>query len=145
MSRSTRWPLGLLDDARQRLNVEREERARQSQLEGENLSKELRYTQQTVAGELAGWQDMHERIGRRAIRELAKGMLVKERTRLEGMLRALRKVRTTGEDEGDGEGESQGAGEDGRREERLSTTAATSGEGLTHNVSQKGGQSSRDG
>ncbi len=97
--------------------MEREERARQSQLEGENLSKELRYTQQTVAGELAGWQDMHERIGRRAIRELAKGMLVKERTRLEGMLRALRKVRTTGEDEGEGEGEgegeSQGAGKTG--------------------------------
>ncbi len=94
MSRSTRWPLGLLDDTRQRLNEEREERARVSQVEAETLSKELRYTQQTVAGELAGWQEMHERIGKRAIRELARGMLVQERTRLDGIRRALRKAQT---------------------------------------------------
>ena len=92
MNRSTRWPLGLLDDARQRLNEEREERARQGEMEGDNLSKELRYTQQTVAAELAGWQEMHEKMGRRALRELAKGMLVQERARLDGLRRALRKV-----------------------------------------------------
>lgn len=97
MSRSTRWPLGLLDDTRQRLNEEREERARQSQIEGDNLSKELRYTQQVVAAELAGWQEMHARLGRRALRDLAKGMLVMERMRLEGIRRALRKVRDGGE------------------------------------------------
>jgi len=93
MSRSTRWPLGLLDDARQRLNEEREERARQGEMEGDNLSRELRYTQQTVAAELAGWQEMHEKMGRRAIKELAKGMLVQERMRLQGFRRALRTVR----------------------------------------------------
>lgn len=92
LSRSTRWPLGLLDDTRQRINEEREERMRTGQAEVNNLSRELRYTQQTVAMELAGWQDMHERMGRRAIRELARGMVVMEKMRLEGMKRALRKL-----------------------------------------------------
>ena len=92
VSRASRWPLGLLDDARQRLNEEREERARRSEAEADDLAKELRYTQQTVAGELAGWRDMHERIGRKAIGDLARGMLVAERMRLEGMQRALRKA-----------------------------------------------------
>lgn len=93
ISRSTRWPLGLLDDTRQRLNEEREGRARAGQAEVDNLSRELRYTQQTVAMELAGWQDMHERMGRKAIRELARGMVVVEKMRLEGMRRAIRKLR----------------------------------------------------
>lgn len=92
VTRAGRWPLGLLDDARQRLNEEREEKARRSEAEAQSLAKELRYTQQTVAAELAGWRDMHERIGRKAIADLAKGMLVEERMRLEGMQRALRKV-----------------------------------------------------
>lgn len=93
LSRSTRWPLGLLDDTRQRINEEREERMRVGQTEVDNLSRELRYTQQTVAMELAGWQDMHERMGRRAVRELARNMVVLEKMRLEGMRRALRKLK----------------------------------------------------
>lgn len=93
LSRSSRWPLGLLDETRQRLNEEREEKARRSEGEAERLGRELRYAQQTVAGELAGWRDMHERMGRRAIRDLARGMVVAERGRLEGLRRALRAVR----------------------------------------------------
>ncbi|KAK4216009.1 hypothetical protein QBC37DRAFT_417920 [Rhypophila decipiens] len=93
LNRSSRWPLGLLDDTRQRLNEEREEKAREKEVEAENLCRELRYTQQTVAGELAGWRDMHEKMGRRAIRDLARGMVVLEKMRLEGIQRALRKVR----------------------------------------------------
>ncbi|CAK7216746.1 hypothetical protein SBRCBS47491_002932 [Sporothrix bragantina] len=93
LSRSTRWPLGLLDDARQRLKEEREERARQSEAASEDLSRELRFTQQTVAAELAGWQDMHERIGRRAIRDLVRSMVVQEQDRLNVMQRALRCIR----------------------------------------------------
>ncbi|KAI0388159.1 VPS9 domain-containing protein [Hypomontagnella monticulosa] len=92
VSRSTRWPLGLLDETRQRLNEEREEKARRAQTEVDTLSKELRYTQQTVASELAGWEDMHERMGRRAIREFAKGMLILERERLQGLRRAQRRL-----------------------------------------------------
>lgn len=92
VSRSTRWPLGLLDETRQRINEEREEKARRAQTEVDTLSKELRYTQQTVASELAGWEEMHERMGRKAIREFAKGMLILERERLQGLRRAQRKL-----------------------------------------------------
>ncbi|ORY66125.1 VPS9 domain-containing protein [Pseudomassariella vexata] len=92
LSRSTRWPLGLLDETRQRMNEEKEEKAREKQREAEELGKELRYSQQIVAGELAGWQDMHERMGKQAIRDFARGMVIMERARLEGMKRALRRV-----------------------------------------------------
>ncbi|KAI0521235.1 hypothetical protein F5B22DRAFT_634644 [Xylaria bambusicola] len=92
VSRSTRWPLGLLDETRQRINEEKEERARRTQVELDDLSKELRYTQQTVASELAGWQELHERMGRQAIKEFARSMLLIERERLQGIKRALRKL-----------------------------------------------------
>ncbi|KAK2609074.1 hypothetical protein QQS21_002444 [Conoideocrella luteorostrata] len=95
--RSSRWPLGLLDDTRQRLQDGKEKRAKKSREEAEYLAKELRYTQQTVAAELAGWQDMHDKMGRRAIREYARGMVVQERMRLEGMMRAVRRVRSDGQ------------------------------------------------
>ena len=93
LSRSTRWPLGLLDETRQRLNEEKEEKVRRTKEEAEELGRELRYTQQVVASELAGWQDLHEKMGRKAVRDLARGMLIKERTALEGMKRALRKLK----------------------------------------------------
>lgn len=91
--RSSRWPLGLLDETRQRLQDGKELRARKSREEAEYASRELRHTQQTVAAELAGWQDMHEKMGRNAMREFARGMAVQERMRLDGMMRALRRVR----------------------------------------------------
>ncbi|KAH8650159.1 VPS9 domain-containing protein [Xylariales sp. PMI_506] len=93
LNRSTRWPLGLLDDTRQRMNEEKEEKAREKLKEADEIGRELRYTQQVVAGELAGWQDMHERMGRRAIREFARGMVIMERDRLDGLKRALRKLK----------------------------------------------------
>lgn len=93
LSRSTRWPLGLLDETRQRLNEEKEEKVRRTKEEADELGKELRYTQQVVASELAGWQDLHEKMGRKAVRDLARGMLIKEQTALEGMKRALRKLK----------------------------------------------------
>ena len=54
------------------------------------LGCELSYTQRTVAGELAGWQEAHVRMGKRAIRGLVEGMVMRERERLEGMKRAVR-------------------------------------------------------
>ncbi|KAL9943684.1 hypothetical protein D7B24_007242 [Verticillium nonalfalfae] len=93
LSRSSRWPLGLLDDTRQRMNEEKEEKARQSQEQLDDLGRELRYTQQVVAGELAGYQETHEKMGRHAIRQFARGMIIQERIRLEGMTRLLRKLR----------------------------------------------------
>ena len=52
----------------------------------------MTYTQQTVAGELAGWQELHAKLGRRAIRALAQKMVVREKDRLESMKRAVRGV-----------------------------------------------------
>lgn len=92
-SRPSRWPLGLLDDSRQRQQDEKEQRARQSKEEAGFLARELRFTQQTVAGELAGWQSSHDKTGKRLIREYVRGMVVQERNKLDGMMRALRKVR----------------------------------------------------
>ncbi|KAI1006233.1 hypothetical protein K3495_g1983 [Podosphaera aphanis] len=93
LSRSTRWPLGLLDETRQRLNEEKEERVRKEKAEVEELDRELRYTWAVVASELAGWQEGHERMARRAVKELVRGMVIRERTVLEGMKRALRKLK----------------------------------------------------
>jgi hypothetical protein len=119
LSRSTRWPLGLLDETRQRINEEKEEKARRAKEEEEGLGRELRYTQQVVAAELAGWQDLHGKMGRRAIRDLAKAVLTKERAALEGMRRAMRKltlpsvarVVTTNDEETEGEVEGEGEGQ----------------------------------
>ncbi|KAG5929663.1 hypothetical protein E4U42_005095 [Claviceps africana] len=95
-SRPSRWPLGLLDDTRQRIQEGKEKRAKKYRQEAQYLAKELRYTQQTVAAELAGWQDMHGKMARRAIKDFATGMVVLERMKLEGMIRALRKVQPDG-------------------------------------------------
>lgn len=126
LTRASRWPLGLslpvLDETRQRINGEKEEKARRSEGEAERLCRELRYAQQTVAGELAGWRDMHERMGRIAIRELARGMVVGERMRLDGMVRALRVVR--GGADGDG-----GAGGGGTRSRMNSHSPLVEGDG----------------
>jgi hypothetical protein len=118
LSRSTRWPLGLLDETRKRLNEEKEDKARRAKEEEEGLGRELRYTQQVVDAELAGWQDLHGKMGRRAIRDLARAVLTKERATLEGMKRAMRKLtlplvarvvtETNGEGEGEVDGETEG-------------------------------------
>lgn len=92
LSRSTRWPLGLLDETRQRLNEEKEERVRKEKKEIEEVGRELRYTWGIVAGELAGWQDGHEKMGKKAIRDLVKGMVIREKSVLQGMKRALRRI-----------------------------------------------------
>lgn len=90
LRRSDRWPLGLLDETRKGIHAEAQDRAEKSKEELKGVSCELRYTQQTVAGELAGWQDLHAKLGRRAIKALAERMVIREKCRLEGMERALR-------------------------------------------------------
>jgi len=90
LRRSDRWPLGLLDETRKSMQRDANEKMSKSEGEYESLAKELRYTQQVVASELAAWQEERVRMGRRACRELAQRMVVEERKRLEGMLRAVR-------------------------------------------------------
>ncbi|KAH7096012.1 hypothetical protein FB567DRAFT_513998 [Paraphoma chrysanthemicola] len=88
--RSDRWPLGLLDDARSRVQRDAQEKMDKSKLELEDLGRELRYTQQVVASELASWQENRVEMGRHALKELARRMVVTEKARLEGMRRAVR-------------------------------------------------------
>ncbi|KAL1792210.1 hypothetical protein ACET3X_009961 [Alternaria dauci] len=95
--RSDRWPLGLLDDARSRVQRDAQEKMERSRGEMEDLGRELRYTQQVVAQELASWQENRVETGRAALRELARRMVVVERARLEGMRRAVRGLGIGGE------------------------------------------------
>jgi hypothetical protein len=80
------------------MDREKEDRVRKQEEERNDLGKELRYTQQVVASELAGWQEWRQRVIRGAVRDLVRGMVVTERARLEGMQRALRKLRTNPQD-----------------------------------------------
>ena len=90
LRRSDRWPLGLLDETRRGIQADAQEKAEKSRQELRVVGCELAYTQQTVAGELAGWQDLHARMGRRAIARFAKQMVIREKDRLESMRRAMR-------------------------------------------------------
>ncbi|KAF2148684.1 hypothetical protein K461DRAFT_261420 [Myriangium duriaei CBS 260.36] len=95
LSRQSRWTpnIGFFDETRRAIADEAQVRAEETRRELETLGAELRYTQQTVAAELAGWQEAHVKEGRRMLRELARGMVVKERERLDGMKRAVRELR----------------------------------------------------
>ena len=92
LRRSDRWPLGLLDETRKGIHAEAQEKAEKSREELRSVGCELRYTQQTVAAELAEWQELHAKLGRRAIRELAQRMVVAQRDQLDNMKRAVRGV-----------------------------------------------------
>ncbi|KAI9738585.1 MAG: hypothetical protein M1834_008089 [Cirrosporium novae-zelandiae] len=92
LRRADRWPLGLLDDTRNKLHKEAEEKVEKGKDELRTLGQELRYTQQTVASELAGWQVLHEKMGKRAIRKLAEQMVVREKEKLACLRRAVREV-----------------------------------------------------
>jgi hypothetical protein len=92
-----RWPrplggLTLLDDARQRAQRDAAARMDKALDEAEGLGRELRYTQQVVAGELASWQEERVRTGREACKALARRVVVAEKARLEGMMRVMRLV-----------------------------------------------------
>ncbi len=93
MRRSDRWPLGLLDETRQKLQRDAAEKVDKTKRELETLGKELRYTQQTVVGELAAWQEERAKMARTAVRDLARRIVVAEKSRLEGMRRAMRRLR----------------------------------------------------
>lgn len=72
------------------MHAEAATKADKAKEEVRGLRCELAYTQQTVAGELAGWQELHAKLGRRAIRGFVEGMVVREKERLEGMRRSVR-------------------------------------------------------
>ncbi|CAL8583389.1 hypothetical protein XPA_009013 [Xanthoria parietina] len=90
LRRSDRWPLGLLDETRKGIHADAAGKVTGTKEELRGLRCELAYTQQTVAGELAGWQELHAKLGKRSVRAFAEGMVVREKERLEGMRRAVR-------------------------------------------------------
>lgn len=90
--RSDRWPLGLLDDARSRVQKDAQDKMERATEELGGLARELRYTQQVVAGELASWQENRVAMGRKALKDFARKMVVVEKARLESMRRAVREL-----------------------------------------------------
>ena len=95
ISRSNRWTpnIGLFEDTKRTVALSAWEKAAKARTELESLGCELRYTQQTIASELAVWQSEHVKFGRAMLRKLAKDSIVKEKATLEGMQRALREIR----------------------------------------------------
>lgn len=94
LSRSNRWTpnFGMFEDTKKVAAQEAWSKAAKARGELETLGCELRYTQQTVASELAGWQEEHVKVGKDMVRRLAKDTIVMEKARLAGMKRALREI-----------------------------------------------------
>ncbi|KAK4634759.1 UPF0507 protein [Fulvia fulva] len=94
ISRSNRWTpnIGFFEDAKKAVALEAWDKAAKARGELETLGRELRYTQQTIAGDLAAWQEQHVKDGRAMLRKLAKESIVKERAKLESMKRSLREI-----------------------------------------------------
>jgi hypothetical protein len=96
LSRSNRWTPrigGLFDETKKANALDAWDKAGKARGELEGLACELRYTQQTIAGELAVWQEEHVTAGRAMLRKLARESLVRERSKLDTLLRALREAR----------------------------------------------------
>ncbi|KAG9775201.1 hypothetical protein KCU88_g5198, partial [Aureobasidium melanogenum] len=81
------------EESRLKANKETEKKIAQAEQEVQCLGKELRYTQEVVVGELAGWTTWRETWGREEIKRLARNVVVKEKERLKCMQRALRALK----------------------------------------------------
>lgn len=91
---SSALPIGaLMEENRQSQAQEAQDKLEKRQEEVYFAACELNDTYQIVAGELAGWQDQHEQLMKQAIRGFARTMVIKEKSRLEGMNQALRIAR----------------------------------------------------
>ena len=93
--RSDKWPFVFLDETRNKMQKESADKVTKSQSELESLASELRYTQQTIANEVAGWQEMRPKMAKVALKNLAKKTVIKEKARLQGMQRALRVIKVS--------------------------------------------------
>lgn len=78
-----------MEESRLRSMRETEKNIVDTEMEIERKGKELRYTQEVVLGELAGWTSWREQLGKNEIKRFARAMLVKERERLKNMQRVL--------------------------------------------------------
>lgn len=78
-----------MEESRQKAMRDTERQVLDAEVEIETKGKELRYTQEVVLGELAGWTSWRERWGRNEIRRFAGATLVREKERLRNMQRVL--------------------------------------------------------
>ncbi|KPI43727.1 uncharacterized protein AB675_6443 [Cyphellophora attinorum] len=93
-------PLGISlpgsEESRLRSMKEAENKILESEAEIDSRGRTLRYTQEVVLGELAGWTSWKGVVGREEVRRLVGGVVVRERERLRGMERVLRAVQKGG-------------------------------------------------
>ncbi|KAJ9651871.1 hypothetical protein H2198_008869 [Neophaeococcomyces mojaviensis] len=85
-----------MEESRLRSMRDTERQIIEAEMEIETKGKELRYTQEIVLGELAGWTSWREDWGRNEIRRFANATLIKERERLKNMQRMLGNLRKAG-------------------------------------------------
>ena len=93
-----------LEDSRLRSMQDSERKISEGEQEIVQMGKELRYSQEVVLGELAGWTDWREKVGKEAVQAFVRSMVVKEKERYKGLQRCLRKLNEAIENEGDGVG-----------------------------------------
>lgn len=82
-----------LEESRLKGLKETEKKIESGEAEIKSLGKELRWTRDVVAGELAGWTEWRERCGREVLKDFVRGQVVKERERGKGLERCLRTLR----------------------------------------------------
>lgn len=93
-----------LEESRLRSMKDSERKIAEGEQEIVQLGKELRYSQEVVLSELAGWTEWREKFGKEAVRAFVRGMVVKEKERYKGLQRCLRKLREADADDGYGVG-----------------------------------------
>jgi hypothetical protein len=91
-----------LEESRLKSMKDSERKIAEAEQEIVRMGKELRYSQEVVLGELAGWTDWREKVGKEAVRAFVKGMVVKEKERYKGLQRCLRKLKEVNANQGDG-------------------------------------------
>ena len=82
-----------LEESRMQKMRETEKKIRDKEEEIVRVGKELRYTQEVVLGELAGWTEWRERVGRQAVKAFVRELVTRERERGRGLDRCLRALR----------------------------------------------------
>ena len=85
-----------LEESRIKGMRDAEKRILESDILIESLGKELRYTQEVVVGELAGWTEWRGQAGREGVKDFVKKTVVRERERFNGLKRMLRQLREEG-------------------------------------------------
>ena len=92
-SNSLSRKFSFLEDARIKGLRETEARIVECEARIDGLGRELRYTQEVVVGELAGWTEWRGQAGREGVKDFVRKTVVRERERFQGLKRALRGLR----------------------------------------------------